>query len=118
MSVYEERSEDGTYFRFDVGHDHKVWKARKEAGLSVRQHKDLTKNPNVPTKIYSKENDKIYNVERVYAEWHMGWHVKILAENNKSHVVIYWENINCFSKIILGMIEENRKKFKVIATRC
>ncbi len=57
------------------------------------------------SKLYGRQlrrlsDGKVYNVEKILAEkWTLeggeGWWIKLLIENNGSHGLIYWQNINC-----------------------
>lgn len=111
--VHREQDENGSYF-FDFNHDFQVWKARKDAGLSVRQQEILTDHFLNGKYLRDKETGDKYLIERVYKEWHGGWYIKLLTQKDGSHGVREWESINCFYPLILRRIKENHKDYEVV----
>lgn len=112
--VIVERKADGSCFAYDHTQHYEVYKARKEKGLPITQQKYITDSPLLHIKLMEKETGKIYNIEKVIDEWYAGWFRKLLIENNRSHAVVYWENISCFDPIILEGIEETKERFELI----
>lgn len=55
----------------------------------------------------------IYSVEGVYKQWYGGWYIAILLEKNRSHHLVFWENINCIHPVILDAIKECRKEYRL-----
>lgn len=70
-------------------------------------------------RLQRKSDGKIYNIEKVIVEnWTLdggtGWWIKLLIENDKSHNLLYWQNINCTEPDIVQMCKETRAKYELI----
>ena len=109
--VQEERTLDGDYFRFDFSHNHEVWSRRKESHLPQIQQQELFDHPLLGRYLKQISTGKTYLVEKAYKEWYGGWYVKLLIQNNGSHAVLAWDNINCFCDIIVKDINDNKIKY-------
>lgn len=67
---------------------------------------DLIDHELVGKKLVRYSDGNEYNVESVHKQWYAGWYIAILLERNKSHHLVFWENINCIEETILQSIEE------------
>lgn len=72
-----------------------------------------------------KTDGKIYNIEKVIIEnWtldarlgeekYSGWWIKLLIENDQSHCLIYWQNINCTEPFIRQRCEQSAHDYELI----
>lgn len=61
------------------------------------------------------KNGVEYVVDAVHENFYFGKYISLLIrkKGSKSHGVIFWENINCYSDVILESIEEARKIYKL-----
>ena len=66
-------------------------------------------------KIIANDTRKEYIIENVFRQWHLGYYIILsLVDENKSHRMVMWQNINCHESIILNHIEDNKHIFQVI----
>jgi len=70
-------------------------------------------------RLRNKETGKVYNIDRVLAEkWTLdggsGWWIKLLIENNDSHGLIYWQNINCTQSYVREACAKNPLRYEWI----
>lgn len=51
---------------------------------------------------------KQYIVDRVFKQWHKGYYIVLaLVDDNRSHRMLYWKNINSQDEIIIKSINES-----------
>jgi hypothetical protein len=100
---------------FNASHYSRVRQARKERGLPLQDlHVEEPNHPLSGKKIKNIETGKVYNVERVFREFYLGWFYKAVIECNKSHGVVFFETITCKDDVILKQIERFRKEYIVV----
>lgn len=77
------------------------------------EHQDIILN-NHPLIGHEVEGyGKHYIVEKVVKQYYKGWYIVLLIEQNNSHDVVYWKNIDCTSKVILKSIERSEKEYTI-----
>ena len=113
-----ERDKDGSYFRYDLDHAYKVWKARRDSknfpNPSEQRNENLINHELVGRKIKHIPTGNVYVIEKVHKQWYAGWSISILVQRNGSHKSIFWENINSFHEITLNQIKEAKESYELI----
>ena len=99
---------------YDIDHHIAVIRERRKLGLPVPETKTLVGHELTGKKIRNNETGKIYNIERVCEQWNFGNYIVLLIEHNKSHSVVYWQNVNTVNPITVELIEENQQKFELV----
>lgn len=94
----------------------KIRSVRKELGLPVAcLNKQVIGYPLFNKQVFDNETQKQYTVEDIRLHWYAGWYyVLILRDNQNSHGVRFWENVNCHDPIILDSIKENKTIIQVL----
>jgi hypothetical protein len=100
--------------KFNVDHYRKVREARTIAGLPVAKLSEQVDHPLVGKKLRKIETGNVYNVERVFKEFYLGWFYKAVIEHNKSHGIVFFENVTCGCKEVVDQIEKFKDRFEII----
>jgi hypothetical protein len=103
-----------TRVQFNMDHYIKVRRARQKAGLPVAELSEKVTHPLVGKKLRNLESGKVYNVEKVFKEFYLGWFYKAVIECDGSHGVIFFENITCGAEEVLNQIEAFPIRFEVV----
>ena len=85
---------------YDLDLYRKIRKVRKLNGLPIADLSVKINYPLVGKQLKSKKTGSIYLIEKAYKQWLWGWYVTLLLEHNKSHAVVFWENISSQSNFI------------------
>ena len=66
-------------------------------------------------KVRKISNGKIYVVDSVNIHWYNGYYyVATIRDDNNSHGVVFFENINCEEDIIIKRIEDFKEKYEIL----
>lgn len=100
-------------FHFD--HYRKVREERENLGLPVAKLSvDYEDHDLVGKQVKNHEDGLIYNIDKVSKHWYAGWYVVVLAEESNSHVMLFWENINCHNETILNGIKKTQERYELV----
>lgn len=64
--------------------------------------------------MHNTSTGKIYNIVKVYKNWHLGWYLTALLEKNGTYRVCFIENISSHGRSILRTIEQHQEIFEVL----
>lgn len=100
-----------------MDHFIRVLNAKEKLGILQRHETELKNHPLIGKKVICLDSEKeYYTVDKVYKQWHLGYYIALaLVDNNRSHRIVYFENINCHEKLILDDIEDNKKIVQFIS---
>lgn len=116
MAVMENRYNERIVTFFDVDHYIKVRKARKEQGIDDSAYPHtyrLEEHPLLGRQYYDKTSGKTLTVDGVTRSWEIGYFLLVsLVDENYSHKVVPFSNINSIDKIILRQIEETHEELE------
>jgi len=103
-------------FKFNMDHFIKVLNEKEKLGIFFYRDKEIKDHHLLGRKCICLDSEKeYYIVDKVCKMWHLGYYVTLLlVDDNRSHRVVEWENINCHEKIILDSIEDNKKILQFI----
>lgn len=90
------------------------WDSRE--GFNITGKKLNTRyHPLHDIKLIENATGNIYLVDAVYKQHYFGYFISLLVrkEGTESHGMAYWENISSLDPIIIGGIEETKKRFTV-----
>jgi hypothetical protein len=71
-------------------------------------------HPLVGKKIKDIQTGKIYNIEKVFKEFYLGWYYKVLLEIDNSHGIRFVQNITCGCEEILNGIKKFEDDYVVV----
>lgn len=66
--------------------------------------------------LYNNDGEpKLVTIESVNKQWFGGYYLAALyVDSNQSHGLVFFENINCISEIIIEAIDSFKKDFKEV----
>lgn len=116
MAVMENRYNERINTFFDVDHYIQVRKARKEQGIDDSAYPHtyrLQDHPLIGRVYYDKTSGKNLTVDGVTRSWEIGYFLLIsLVDENSSHKVTPFCNINSIDKIVLRQIEATHEELE------
>lgn len=104
MSAIEQRGEDGSYCRIDLGLAYNYWKLNQNKQDSTKsvQHEVVGKK--------YLHNNKVVEITKVVKHWFAGYYyMAIYVDENNSHGTVFIENINSIADVIMDAVA----KFKI-----
>ena len=58
--------------------------------------------------VLAYDTKKQYTVDKVFRQWHKGYYIVLaLVDDNRSHRMFFWKNINSQDSTIIRIIDEN-----------
>lgn len=74
----------------------------------------LLLNHPLKNKILLNKEGKKYFIENVYEQDYKGHYLVLLtSQDHISHDMVFWQNIDCTSKVIDKIIDRNRKEMRL-----
>jgi len=89
----------------------KVLNVRDKLGISRKHDNEIKDHPLIGKKVICLDSDKeYYIIDKVCRQWYMGYYIVLaLVDENRSHRIMYYQNISCIEPIIVEDIEVNQK---------
>ena len=107
--VVEKRLPDGSYERFNMSLRSKIYQAKTKQFGDIRP--ESIKHP-IIGKDFSL-NGQVVTIIKVIKDWQAGFfYTGIYVDINRSHGLVYIENINSVAPEILSAVESFKENFK------